>query len=181
MARVKFPILKASISKSLAVAAIAAGLGSMAHVSAYAQNAATVMASNPNLADWTHIVQLAGLNTAAATNTLTIFAVTNKGFENINTMWHGVLKSPGANGSPNFQRMARLVRSQAILGLHPQSDFTGKVVQLTSVAGTPITVDASEPGKVTVTAAYTTGYVTATPQVTTQAIIYPVETTSIHP
>ncbi len=180
MARVKFPVLKANISKSLVIAALAAGLGSVAHAPAFAQNAATAMAMNPDLTEFTHIVQLAGLTQAAATNNVTVFAITNKGFDNINAMWRGVLTTPGANGSPNFQRMQRLARSQAIFGIHPPSEFMGKVTQVTSVAGTPITVDGSVQGKLTVTAAFTTGYLSGTPTTTSQAVIYPIEVTSVN-
>jgi hypothetical protein len=139
------------------------------------------MASNPDLTEWTYIVQQAGLATAAATNTVTVFALTNKGFDQINAVWHGALKSPGASGSPKFQRMQQLVRSQAVLGLHPPSEFSGKTVTFTSVAGTPITVDGTVSGKLTIKTAHMTGEVNGTPMTSNQSVIYSIMASEVRP
>ncbi|MCB8882768.1 hypothetical protein ACELLULO517_21160 [Acidisoma cellulosilytica] len=170
-----------NLSRTFAVAIVTAGLGLAGQGAAQAQNAATAMASNPDLSQWSYIVGQAGLKMAAATNPVTVFALTDKGFNDINAVWHGALKTPGASGSPNYQKMQQLVRSQAILGLHPPSEFDGKKVTLTSVAGTPITVDGTVQGKLTVEMKYATGAVSGMPMVSDQSVIYPIVASDVHP
>lgn len=170
-----------SVSKYIAAVILGAGIATAVSFSAHAQNAATAMASDPSLSEWTYIVGQAGLTTAAATNTVTVFAVTNEGFDQINAVWHGALKTPGATGAPNFQRMQELVRSQAVFGLHAPSEFAGKNVTLTSVAGTPITIDGTVAGKLTITMEHAVGSVEGTPITTSQAVIYPIVVSDVHP
>lgn len=145
-----------------------------------AQNAATAMQSDPNLTRWTHIVGVAGLMQGAATNAVTVFAITNEGFEKANAVWRNALRSPGAGGSPKFQKMQNFVRSQAVFGLHPMSEFAGKTVTLTSIAGTPITIDATNPAMITVTMAYVTATMSGRAITTSQAVIYPVIIDKVH-
>ena len=175
MTRKNICVLKNRIAKCAAAAVIAAGIGSVAGVSAYAQNAVTLTNSDSSLTQWAHIVQVAGLTQAGATNTVTVFAITNQGFDSVNKAYSNALTSPGASGSPNFQRMQALVKSQAVFGLHPMSDFTEKMVTLTSAAGTPITVDASNPAHITIKTKYISGTITGQPLVSSQAVIYPVD------
>jgi hypothetical protein len=169
------------VLKAFSAALVAAGIGLALSGPAHAQNAATAMASNPDLTRWTYIVGVSGLKTAAATNAVTVFALTDKGFNDINAVWHGALTTPGASGSPNYQKMQQLVRSQAIMGLHPPSEFAGKKVTLTSVAGTPITVDGTTDGKLMIEMRYAPGEVSGTPMVSDQSVIYPIVASKVHP
>jgi uncharacterized surface protein with fasciclin (FAS1) repeats len=173
MAPVTVHAVKKNMTKFLAAAVVATGFGAAA-LPAHAQNAVTLTATDSSLSQWAHIVQLAGLTQAGQTNTVTVFAITNKGFETVNQAYSNALKSPGRTGSPNFQRMQALVRTQAVFGLHPMSDFKFKTVTLTSVAGTPIVVDGSNPAKITIKTKYITGTVGDQPLSSSQAVIYPV-------
>lgn len=170
---------KSRLFTALAAIIVCAGFAST--VPAQAQNAARAMASDPNLSKWTQIVGMAGLMQGAATNEVTVFAITNEGFDKINGVWRNALSSPGSSGSPNFQRMQQLVRSQAIFGLYPMSTLTLKKTTLTSVAGTPITIDAMNPAHITVTMAHTTATISGNPIVTSQAVIYPVVVEQVNP
>jgi uncharacterized surface protein with fasciclin (FAS1) repeats len=145
-----------------------------------AQNAVNVMASDPRLSEWMGLVQTAGLGSAAATNQYTVFAITNDGFDKLNAVWRGMLKAQGANSSPNFQRLQALVRSQAVFGLHPASEFAGKVVTLQSVAGTPIVIDGTVPSAMKTTMAYTTGHEDGAPLTASNAVIYPIVVSDVH-
>lgn len=173
-------ILK-SVTKLIATTALVGGFGTMATVSARAQSAVTLAGQNSDLSQWGHLVQLAGLVPAAQSNPVTVFAISDKAFHNMNAVWANALKSPGAMGSPHFMRIQALVMSQAVLGIHPMSEFAGKTVTLTSVGGTPIVIDATNPNKVTVKAAYTTSYVSGEALSSSQAVIYPVYVTKVHP
>lgn len=171
--------VKRNISKFLAAAVIAAGFGAAA-IPAHAQNAVTLTATDSGLSQWAHIVQLAGLVQAAQTNNVTVFAITNKGFDRVNKVYSNALMSPGSMGSPHFMRMQSLVMSQAVLGLHPMSEFDGKKVTLTSVAGTPLEIDGTTQGKLVIKGAYTTTELTGQPLTSSQAVIYPVTVLHVH-
>jgi uncharacterized surface protein with fasciclin (FAS1) repeats len=179
MAQINFCAIRGHALKFVAAGVIAAGIAS-ASVSAHAQNAVTLTGSDPSLSKWAHIVQLSGLTQAAQTNTVTVFAITNKGFDQVNGVYANALMSPGAMGSPHFMRMQSLVMSQAVLGLHPMSEFEGKVVALTSVGGTPIVIDGSTPGKLTIKMVYTTSELSGAPLTSDQAIIYPVVVSKVN-
>ncbi|HTI03335.1 MAG TPA: fasciclin domain-containing protein [Acidisoma sp.] len=171
---------KHKIMMVAAAAALVFGGGLMAAPPARAQNAVSVMASNPQLSEWMSLVQNAGLGPAAATNQYTVFALTNDGFDKLNAMWRGILKGEGANKSVNRQRLQAIVRSQAVFGLHPASEFAGKVVTLQSVAGTPIVVDGTVEGQMKATMAYATGHQDGAPLTASNAVIYPIVATDVH-
>ena len=166
--------------RSAAVAVLFAGVGLASSPRAHAQNANTVMMSNSQLSEWAALVQNAGLGTAAATNQYTVFALTNDGFDKLNAMWRGLLKAQGSKNSIDRQRLQAIVRSQAVYGLHPASEFAGKVVTLQSVNGTPIVVDGTGSGALTTTMAYATGHQVGAPLTASNAIIYPIEVTNVH-
>ena len=173
-------INKAGVQKAVAALVLATGLGLVASPPVHAQNAVTLLQSNPEMSEWLHIVQLAGLVPAGSTNVVTVFALTNDGFDKLNAMWRGQLRPQGANKSVNYQLLQRIVRTQAVLGIHPPSEFSGKMTHLTSVAGTPITVDGTAANGLTTTMAYATGHVTGAPMTSSEAVIYPIEVSNVH-
>jgi uncharacterized surface protein with fasciclin (FAS1) repeats len=168
------------ISKIAAIIVLAAGVGSVVCPPAKAQSATAVLEANPQLGDWQGIVQQAGLASAGSEGTYTVFALTNDGFDKLNAMWRNMLKAQGANRSIDRQRLQRIVRSQVLYGVHPPSDFAGKVTKLISVAGTPIIIDGTSPDSMTATMAYATGHLTGKPTVTDNAVVYPIEVTKVH-
>lgn len=178
MTRAHFGDFKRTIMQTVAAATIATGVGLSAP--AHAQNAVTLTASDSGLSQWAHLVQIAGLTPAAQTNNVTVFAITNEGFDSVNKVYSNALMSPGAMGSPNFMRIQLVVMSQAVLGLHPMSEFEGKKVTLTSVAGTPLVVDGTTPGKITVEAEFTTLSTTGNPLSSSQALIYPMSVVKVN-
>lgn len=181
--RFNLPLFWSRHSKFLVAAAICVGMSSTLSISARAQesqDAVTAMGSDPQLTDWLYLVQTAGLGGAASTAQYTVFALTNDGFDRLNALWKGMLRPQGTNKPVDPQVLQRVLRSQAVLGLHPPSEFAGKVVTLTSVNGTKITVDGTVPNALKMTMAYATGHQVAQPTVATNAIIYPVIVDNVH-
>jgi uncharacterized surface protein with fasciclin (FAS1) repeats len=147
---------------------------------AYAQDAFTVMASRPELSDWLGLVESAGLGGAAGTKTYTVFALTNEGYDNLNALLKGVLTQQGSNRPVNPQLLQTVVRTHVILGLHPPSEFAGKIVTLTTAAGDPIKVDGTTAGMLKLTMRYATAHEVGPPIIADNAIIIPIVDDNAH-
>ena len=140
----------------------------------------TVMASDPRFRTWVSIVQASGLAPYARGATpYTVFAPTEAAFNRYPTMRQEFLPS-GANSFPDTSNLIRLVRTHVMYGLHPKSELEGHRVTVRSVAGTPITVDGSNPQAIAVTwtspgRGEGTAHLTAAPIQASNAIIYPID------
>jgi len=87
-------------------------------------------------------------------------------------------------GMSNIAAVSEVLRTHAVAGLHPPSEFSGRKVTLTNIAGTPIEVDGTDPNNVTVRWSYrqpsavpvsrASGVIGGTPLQARRALIYPI-------
>jgi uncharacterized surface protein with fasciclin (FAS1) repeats len=144
------------------------------------QDAWTMLENNPNFSDVVALVKRADLGRFMETNRFTAFLPTNAAFDK-NPGVLSVLLQEQTGGLPDTTTAVVFMRSHAIYDIHPLSEFSGRSVTLTSISGSPIEIDGTHPDKYTVRwisvqSKIGTAHVVDSPIVTSNAIIYPVDT-----
>ena len=141
----------------------------------------TVMASDPRFRTWVSLVEAAGLAPSARGATpYTVFAPTETAFNRYPTLRQELLPN-ASQAFPDTGNLIRLVRAHVMYGLHPTSEFQGHRVTVRSVAGTPITVDGSNPQAALMVSWSTPGrgeataHLTQAPIQASNADIYPLD------
>jgi uncharacterized surface protein with fasciclin (FAS1) repeats len=144
------------------------------------QDAWSVIQSNPEFSDAVALFKYAGLVQYVQTDRFTAFIPTNAAFDSHPGVLSGLLKER-TRAFPDITSAVAFIRSHAVYDLHPLSEFSGTTATLTSIAGNPIHIDGTVPGKYTVTwTSVQSDVATATivdkPIIASNAIIYPVDT-----
>ncbi|HVP10652.1 MAG TPA: fasciclin domain-containing protein [Phycisphaerae bacterium] len=162
-------------------AALGMGIASMAAVAlgrprigfaqdmADEEDAMTVIAQDGRFAQWVTLIDAANLEqrTAHPRGAYTAFIPTDDAFEKYPYAVRNIL---GQNRAPahsdpfsmeNAYRAAFVVRTHVVPGLHPMSEFEGKKVTLTNLAGTAVIIDGTQAGGATVTWEYQGGLLKA--------------------
>lgn len=119
----------------------------------------SVMASDERLTTWVQLIDAGGLQAyARAPRPYTTFPVTDSVFAKnpeIVKQLLGYLYSSGTHNAqdafPDTSTIVKLVRSHVVPGKHYANEVMGKTMTVTSVAGTPIMVDGTDPSAVKVT------------------------------
>jgi uncharacterized surface protein with fasciclin (FAS1) repeats len=144
------------------------------------QNALTIMESDPRFSDWLQVLKFSGLvQYAQTTPKFTAFVPTNAAFDRYPDTLVDLLR--GHNRAfPDTTRQVLFVRSHVILDIHPLSEFEGRTATVTSMAGSPISVDGRNSGVYTVTWASINGHtgtahISGNPIIASNAVIYPVD------
>jgi uncharacterized surface protein with fasciclin (FAS1) repeats len=123
----------------------------MAHPETAVGDAYSIMASMPDLTSWVTLIDAGGLQAQArAPVPYTIFPVTNAVFDanpQIAKQLLGYLSQSGTHNAqdafPDTTLIVKLVRSHVLRGKHFPSEMESKKVTVTTVAGTPMTIDAT--------------------------------------
>ena len=150
----------------------------------------SVMADDGRFTQWLSLIHAGGMDRmAAGRRPYTVFAPTDQAFVPYQFGVRDLLGETGATKDepfPDISRLVSILRTHTLRGLHPWAEFEGKKTTITSLAGSPIVVDATTPGKTTVMWSYRGGNGTATanmlgaPLFASNAIIYPVDQLDIH-
>lgn len=120
--------------------------------SARAQSGAdayAVMSADPRLTIWTRLIDAGGLQAyARAPTPYTIFAASDEAFGShpdvVDTLLGFERSTGGRRGQamfPDTSRIVRLVRSHVTAGRRAVSEARGRRLTVTSLAGTPLTID----------------------------------------
>jgi uncharacterized surface protein with fasciclin (FAS1) repeats len=148
-------------------------------------DAYTLAITDPRFTIWARLIDIGGLQAAARSpNAFTVFAPTDEAFSKHPEVQRMLLEAQRPNARemdvfPDTSRIVGILRAHVIRGKHMLSEFQGKKVTLTSVAGVPLLIDGTGP-QVTVTRTdpvsgkTVTLVVTDTPMLATNAVIYPV-------
>lgn len=116
------------------------------------------MASDPRLRTWTQLIDAGGLQGYARADIYTVFPAADTAFAQFPGMVRDLLGPYYSTGThnaaeafPDTSKIVKLVRSHAINGKHYPNEVMGKSVTVTSIAGTPIAIDGTDPNHVKVT------------------------------
>ncbi len=111
-----------------------------------------VLRGDPRFTDFIDVVDFAGLSHELADGRdMTVFAPTNAAFSHSDPNWRAWAMPQTAKDSPNSHAARQeLVEAAAIRGIHPPSDFMGKVQDVQSIGGTVFHVDGRTPGVITI-------------------------------
>jgi uncharacterized surface protein with fasciclin (FAS1) repeats len=118
-----------------------------------AEDGYSYMASDPNLTTWVQLIDAGGLQGfARAATPYTVFPATDAAFDEFPGLMKDLLGYQMETGSHNAQsafpdtsRIVKLVRSHVVAGKHYPGDMMGKTTTVTTVAGTPLQIDATDP------------------------------------
>lgn len=142
--------LTLAAAMGLARPARAQNMGRVVDVNAY-----SYMLQDPNLTIWVQLLAAAGLTGAAATAIYTVFPAADSAFAQFPGLAQSLLgyqsgtnSKSGAMVFPDTSRISKLVRSHVIEGKHLTSEIMGKKVTLTTIAGTELDIDATNPDAV---------------------------------
>lgn len=121
-----------------------------------AADAYSFMLQDPRLTTWVQLIAAGGMENAARTAIYTVFPAADSAFAQFPGMVQdllgyqtsGVGRSSGQTAFPDTSRIVKLVRSHVVAGKHFASEVMGKQTTLTTVAGTPLMVDATDPKSV---------------------------------
>lgn len=120
-------------------------------------DAYTFMLQDPRLSIWVQLINAGGAVDAARTAIYTVFPAANSAFDQFPGLAEslvGYLMTTGARNAqnvfPDTTRIVALLRSHVIAGKHFTSEVMGKRVTLTTIAGTELDVDATDPNAVTI-------------------------------
>ncbi len=113
----------------------------------------------PEFSDFRNVVKLAGLwNSLDTSQGLTILAPTNAAFDHSDPGWRGNMlpqfSVQGGNNASTYKRQV-LIKTAEIAGVHPPSDFIGKLQDVRTVGGDILHIDGRTPGIVTITSGST--------------------------
>jgi uncharacterized surface protein with fasciclin (FAS1) repeats len=176
------PRRKALITASIGTATILLAKASSAQTSAVEPSALQILQQHPEFSDWLRTLQFAGLSQYADTKPdFTAFVTTNAAFHKYPDVLAEVLRNNNTMGRdfPDTTLQVSFIRSHIIRDLHRLSESNGKISVLTSLTGTPITIDGTVPGSYIVTWVSLDQRVATTtladnPIVANNALIYPV-------
>jgi uncharacterized surface protein with fasciclin (FAS1) repeats len=118
---------------------------------AIAASAAAVLENDPQFSDFTAAIKATGLWPILRQETaVTIFAPTNAAFSRLDRNWRNFLIPPSGSAETNpgqqmYQRQM-MVKSTGVGGIHPESEFRGKVTRVKSFGGYFFEVDGTKPG-----------------------------------
>jgi uncharacterized surface protein with fasciclin (FAS1) repeats len=143
------------------------------------------MQQDGRFGDFVKLLGVSGIGRSAAlARPYTVFAPTDAALEPSANM-PALLGSTYGNGTavPDVTGIDRVVRSRTVAGIHPPTEFAGKKVTLESMNGTPIEVDGTQNGTLTVTVRRADQVATQTintkPLMASNAIIYPVDSVTV--
>jgi uncharacterized surface protein with fasciclin (FAS1) repeats len=144
------------------------------------QDAWSALEGNPNFSDVVALLKYAGLSQYVQTDRFTAFFPTNKAFDSNPGVLESLLRQR-SRAFPDTTLAVIFMRSHAIYDLHPLSEFSGRTVTLTSISGNPIEIDGTHPNVftvrwVSVQSQFATAHIVDKPIVTSNAVIYPVDT-----
>jgi uncharacterized surface protein with fasciclin (FAS1) repeats len=144
------------------------------------QDAWSALESDPQFSDAVELFKYAGLVQYVQTGRFTAFIPTDQAFDDHPGVLAGLLRER-TRAFPDTTVAVTFVRSHAVHDLHTLSEVSGKTTTLTSIAGNPIHIDGTSPGKYTVTwvsvqSEIATAHIVDKPIVTSNALIYPVDT-----
>jgi uncharacterized surface protein with fasciclin (FAS1) repeats len=119
----------------------------------------TYMASNPQLTTWVQLIDAGGLQSyARAPTPYTVFPASDAAFAEFPGMVRDLLGYQYSTGSHNAQdafpdnsAIVKLVRSHVTAGKHYPSEVMGRTITVRTVAGTPLTIDGTNPEAVRLT------------------------------
>lgn len=191
----KFPRRNILTAGSGLMLAAAAGLSrpsfaqDMASGDKVGVDAYSYMLSNPDLTTWLQLITAGGLEQGARGGApFTQLPASDDAFSAFPFIVKQLLGYQQGGGSgvgkstmqafPDTSLIVKLVRSHTIRGLHYPGEVMGKKVTVDSLAGTPITIDATNPQAVQVSWASAangqplTTQVTAPPVICTNAVLY---------
>lgn len=148
----------------------------------------SVLAADERFTTWVQLIDAGGLQAyARAPTPYTVLAVTDAAFAKSPGIVKDLLGYQQESGShndadafPDTSKIVKFVRSHVIKGKHFPNEVMGKKVTVTSVAGTPITIDGTmTPVSVTWRSVDThnlvTAQITEAPIVAINAVIYPAD------
>ncbi len=143
-------------------------------------NAWSALQNRPEFSDAVALFEYSGLVQYVQTDRFTAFIPTNAAFDNHPGLLASLLRER-TRAFPDTTSAVTFIRSHAVYDLHPLSEVSGKSTTLTSIAGNPIHIDGTSPGKYTVTwvsvqSEIATAHVVDRPIVASNALIYPVDT-----
>lgn len=157
----------------------AAEMGTVVEADAY-----SYMLQDPRLSTWVQLINAGGMVDAARTAIYTVAPAADSAFAQFPGMVNRLLGYTSATGAggrspfPDTSLIVKLVRSHVVAGKHFPGEVMGKQVTFTSVAGTPIQVDGTDPKAVKLiwpsaaNGQALTATLTAPPIITTNAVIY---------
>jgi uncharacterized surface protein with fasciclin (FAS1) repeats len=134
----------------LATAALSAAL-SFSTQAASAASVADVLSSDPQFSHFVAVVKATGLWGPLTRQTaITVFAPTNEAFDRLAPQWRNMLLPPtgGADtgvGMAMYDRQV-LVKSTAVPGSHPESEFRGRTTRVKAVGGQEFVVNGTKSG-----------------------------------
>jgi hypothetical protein len=111
----------------------------------------TALRGDPQFTDFVHMIDFAGLgHELHDAQDVTIFAPTNMAFDTTDPGWRqfAVVSDQdnlGAGGQ-RFLTRQTLMADAGIRGVHPPSEFVGKISDITSISGLVFHVDGMTPG-----------------------------------
>jgi len=82
---------------------------------------------------------------------VTVFAPTNAAFDKSDPAWR-VNATPNVSATANGIKRQGLIRQAELAGIHPPSEFTGKMQDVRAVDGRVFHIDRHSPGTITITA-----------------------------
>jgi uncharacterized surface protein with fasciclin (FAS1) repeats len=117
-----------------------------------ASDAFTYTVQDPKLTVWAQLIGAGGLENAARTAVYTVFPAADSAFDQFPGMVQDLLGYQMNTGThhagstfPDTSRIVKLVRSHAVAGKLLVSELMGKKVTLTTIAGTELDIDATDP------------------------------------
>jgi len=109
--------------------------------------------ADPRFSDFVRIVDFSGLgyrlNDAKG---VTVFAPTNTAFDNTDPTWRTRTGPTSANFDASIQDRDDVIRQTVLTGIHPPSDFIGKLQDVKSLSGRVFQVNGLVDGAITITA-----------------------------
>lgn len=154
---------------------------SFADTNSSTEDALTVLSSDTRFTFWVQALKSCGLaQYAAGPDQFTAFVPTNHAFSRYPNILAAVLRPNTNIALEQTRSVSAFIKAHIIPGRHTLSDFAGNVSTVTSMAGTPITIDASHSTPYSVTWVSddwrsATSQLTIAPLIASNAIIYPVD------
>ena len=151
-----------------------------------------LLRADPRFSDYVDLIELAGLGRALSdARNVTVFAPTNAAFERSDPSWrvHAAPESGSSgNGGAEVDKRQAMLEQSGLQGVHPVTDFAGKLQDVRAINGRIFHIDGRIPGAITIT----TGDVATTmgstkpalrianvqlpPIIAKDGLIYPVDT-----
>jgi uncharacterized surface protein with fasciclin (FAS1) repeats len=112
-----------------------------------------ILKSDPRFTDFIRVVDFAGLGHELDTaHGVTVFAPTNTAFELAEPNWRATANPDTAILSGGWgQQRQHLIEQSVLSGIHPPSDFAGKMQDVRAINGSVFHVDGRGPGGISIT------------------------------